>query len=110
MVHSPTRFPLYAILLFVVGAIESSAGEAPTSAARVDLSILLAQAQAPPVRAPRRATQCPATPTRVLRPTPECGFTEKGEPRAGLFQCTLRLDARSTGCEEQCTLAECRNP
>jgi hypothetical protein len=67
-------------------------------------------AQAPPVRAPQRPASCPSTPSRVLRATPECGFSEKGEPRFGVFQCELKLDAQRGTCEESCRFVVCRAP
>jgi hypothetical protein len=76
---------------------------------RVDLRILLAQATRN--GALPRIASCPARPTKVLRPAAtQCGFTDKSEPRFGVFQCGLKLDANRTACEEQCQFIECRNP
>jgi hypothetical protein len=97
------------LLLFficVLASTESYADGSPPSAPRLDLRLLLAQA--PAVSPPRRATSCPLAPSRVLRATPECGSNEKGEPRLGLFQCGLKLDAQRGTCEEDCRFVVCR--
>jgi hypothetical protein len=92
--------------VFVFASAQSYAEDSPPSAPRLDLRLLLAQA--PAVGAPQRATSCPLTPSRVLRATPECGANEKGEPRLGVFQCGLKLDAQRGTCEEDCRFVVCR--
>ena len=95
-------------LLCAFGANGSETPPTPISPseARIDLGSLMAQSRG----VPARVTSCPTKSTQQVRRTPECGFNAEGEPRPGLFQCTLRTEARSTGCEEQCRLMECRSP
>jgi hypothetical protein len=107
--------PLLVLFWQSVVGVEAHAADTRTGSlqfAQIDMRILLAQApvQAPAVREPRRPTTCPAAPSRVLRSTPECGVGQKGEPRFGLFQCSLRLDAQRGTCEEDCRFVVCRTP